>query len=34
METEHRLEAYATLAFRTAERSVKTIPEALAVHPE
>ena len=31
--TEHRLEAYATLAFRTVERSPRAIPGALAVHP-
>jgi hypothetical protein len=32
--TEHRLEAYATLAFRTVERCLGTIPGALAVHPK
>ena len=32
--TEHRLEAYATLAFRTVERSPRAIPGAIAVHLE
>jgi hypothetical protein len=31
---EHRLEAYATLFFRTAERSLKPSPRAIAVHAE
>ena len=31
--TEHRLEAYATLVFRTIERSLRTILEAIAVSP-
>jgi hypothetical protein len=30
--TEHRLEAYAPLAFRTVERSPIAIPKAIAVH--
>jgi hypothetical protein len=33
-EKEHRLEAYATLVFRTVERSLRAIPGATAVHPE
>jgi hypothetical protein len=32
--TEHRLEAYATLAFPTVERSPKVTPGAVAVHLE
>jgi hypothetical protein len=34
LRTEHRLEAYATLAFRTVGRSLRAIPGAIAVHPE
>jgi hypothetical protein len=30
---EHRLEAYATLVFRTVERSLRAIPVAIAVNP-
>jgi hypothetical protein len=30
---EHRLEAYATLIFRTVERFLGTIPKAMAVNP-
>ena len=29
----HRQDAYATLAYRTVERSPRAIPGALAVHP-
>jgi hypothetical protein len=31
--TEHRLEAYATLVFRTIERSLRTILRAIPVSP-
>jgi hypothetical protein len=33
MRAEHRLEAYATLAFRTVEQPLRAIPGAIAVHP-
>jgi predicted dithiol-disulfide oxidoreductase (DUF899 family) len=34
LRTEHRLEAYATMVFRTAERSLRAILGAIAVHLE
>jgi hypothetical protein len=31
---EHRLEAYATFVFRTVERSLRAILQAVTVHPQ